>query len=149
MQKKFPNGKTRAITFSYDDGISQDMRLVQLFNLYGMKGTFNLNSGIQQDTKGRVDRDVFIRRMPPDVLPALYQGHEVAVHTLTHPHLYDLPGDQLAYELRQDKENLQAQFKQPIVGMALSLWRLRCAHHAGGQRPRHALRAKRRNHRYL
>ena len=38
----FPGGKTRVLTFSYDDGISQDMRLVQLFNLYGMKGTFNL-----------------------------------------------------------------------------------------------------------
>ena len=38
----FPGGKTRALTFSYDDGISQDMRLVQLFNLYGLKGTFNL-----------------------------------------------------------------------------------------------------------
>lgn len=33
---KFPGGKTRALTFSYDDGVSQDMRLVTLFNLLSL-----------------------------------------------------------------------------------------------------------------
>lgn len=37
-------GKMKAITFSYDDGVTQDRRLVELFNRYGVKGTFNLNS---------------------------------------------------------------------------------------------------------
>ena len=40
----FPEGKTKALTFSYDDGEKQDIRLIQLFNKYGLKGTFNLNS---------------------------------------------------------------------------------------------------------
>ena len=115
---KFPGGKTRALTFSYDDGISQDMRLVQLFNLYGMKGTFNLNSGIQTKENVWHNRDVLVRRMDPAVLPALYAGHEVAAHTLTHPHLYDLSDAELARELRQDKENLERLFKQNVVGMA-------------------------------
>lgn len=37
----------KALTFSYDDGIEQDRKLVEIFNRYGMKATFNLNTGIQ------------------------------------------------------------------------------------------------------
>lgn len=35
----------KAITFSFDDGHTQDIRLVEMLNKYGMKATFNLNSG--------------------------------------------------------------------------------------------------------
>ena len=42
----FPGGKTKAVTFSYDDGIVSDKKLVKILNEYGMKGTFNVNSGI-------------------------------------------------------------------------------------------------------
>lgn len=45
------NGKKKAVTFSYDDGVTQDRRLVEMMNTYGVKGTFNLNSGIQSYTK--------------------------------------------------------------------------------------------------
>ena len=41
----YPDGKSRALTFSYDDGVVQDRRLVAILNQYGMKGTFNLNYG--------------------------------------------------------------------------------------------------------
>ncbi len=34
------------LTFSYDDGVTQDIRLIELFNKYGMKATFNINSGL-------------------------------------------------------------------------------------------------------
>ena len=115
---KFPGGKTRALTFSYDDGIYQDMRLVQLFNLYGLKGTFNLNSGVQYKENVWMNKDVLVRRIPKDILPELYKGHEVAVHTLTHPRLYALPDEELAKELKADKENLVKQFGQTVVGMA-------------------------------
>ena len=40
----FPGGLTRIVTFSYDDGPANDVRLVALFNKYGVKGTFHLNS---------------------------------------------------------------------------------------------------------
>ena len=36
--------KKKLLTFSYDDGVTQDIRLIELFNKYGMKATFNLNS---------------------------------------------------------------------------------------------------------
>lgn len=115
---KFPGGKTRALTFSYDDGIYQDMRLVQLFNLYGMKATFNLNSGIQTKENTWQNKDVLVRRMPPELLPELYSNHEVAVHTLTHPRLYQLTDEELADELKADKDNLEKQFGTKMIGMA-------------------------------
>ena len=39
------DGKMKALTFSYDDGVLQDRRLIEIFNKYGLKATFNLNSG--------------------------------------------------------------------------------------------------------
>lgn len=38
--------KLKAVTFSYDDGTTQDIRLIELLNKYGLKCTFNLNSGL-------------------------------------------------------------------------------------------------------
>ena len=38
------HGKRKAITFSYDDGVTQDRRLIEIFNRYGLRATFNLNS---------------------------------------------------------------------------------------------------------
>ena len=46
MFLRYPGGLTKALTFSYDDGVEQDMRLVKLLDDHGMKGTFNLNSGL-------------------------------------------------------------------------------------------------------
>ena len=37
-------GKKKAVTFSFDDGVTQDIRLIEILNRYGLRGTFNLNS---------------------------------------------------------------------------------------------------------
>ena len=42
----WPEGRRKAFTVSYDDGVTQDIRLIELLNRYGIKGTFNLNSGL-------------------------------------------------------------------------------------------------------
>ena len=39
------SGKLKAVTFSYDDGMTQDIRLIELLNKYNLKCTFNINSG--------------------------------------------------------------------------------------------------------
>ena len=46
IYKAFPGGKHKVLTMSYDDGKIQDRRLVGIFNKYGIKGTFNVNSGL-------------------------------------------------------------------------------------------------------
>ncbi|BCN30514.1 polysaccharide deacetylase family protein [Anaeromicropila herbilytica] len=114
----FKDGKMKAVTFSYDDGIYQDKRLVELLNRYQLKCTFNLNSGIQSEESNWEDHGIHIKRMEKDNLKELYQGHEIAVHGLTHASLVGLTEEQMNYEIDEDKKNLEQFFGQKMVGMA-------------------------------
>ena len=93
------DGKRRALTMSYDDGVFQDRRLVEIFNKYGIKGTFHLNSANMQ---GGGD-GIFVS---PDEVATLYAGHEVAVHTLTHPNLTGEADETVVY-LYASKSKIQ------------------------------------------
>lgn len=112
------NRKMKMVTFSYDDGVEQDRKLIEIFNHYHLKATFNLNSGIQSNAGGWQKQDIFIKRINIAELPALYEGHEVAVHSLTHPHLETLDDETILNELEQDKINLERIFGQKVKGMA-------------------------------
>lgn len=115
------HGKRKALTFSYDDGVTQDIRLIELFNKYGMKATFNLNSEfLGQD--GRLLREGVqvdhIKNKPEDVR-YIYEGHEVAVHTLTHPILKDIADDnEIVRQVEQDRIRLSELCSYEVAGMA-------------------------------
>ena len=115
------NGKKKAITFSYDDGVTQDVRLIALFNKYGLKATFNLNSellGLDGALVRNGKNVTHIKNAPEDV-KKIYEGHEVAVHTLTHPFLPDI-GDEkeIIRQVEEDRKNLSALVGYEVVGMA-------------------------------
>jgi peptidoglycan/xylan/chitin deacetylase (PgdA/CDA1 family) len=114
----FANGKMKALTLSYDDGVEQDRRLVEILNRYGIKTTFNINSGIQTGASTWENKTVHIKRLNVAGLPELYRGHEIAVHSLTHAHLEMLDDDTILNELEQDKINLERIFGQKMRGMA-------------------------------
>ena len=40
------NQYKKAVTFSYDDGVVPDLKLLEIFNKYGIKCVFNLNYGL-------------------------------------------------------------------------------------------------------
>jgi hypothetical protein len=63
VNKLFPKGNKKALTLSYDDGVTQDRRLVQIFNKYNLKGTFNLNSGLQSEENAFVIDGLVISRL--------------------------------------------------------------------------------------
>ena len=48
IRKLYPAGKRKAFSITYDDGVMQDLRFVELMNRYGLKGTFNLNSELMR-----------------------------------------------------------------------------------------------------
>ncbi len=114
------HGKMKAVTFSYDDGVEQDKRLVELFNRYGMKATFNINSGIQTGASSFVEKKsgILMRRMNQKGLRALYAGHEIASHGLTHANPADCDEETFFNEVSADKRNLETLFEQEIVGYA-------------------------------
>lgn len=112
--------KNKAITFSYDDGVTQDVRLIEIFNKYNLKATFNLNSELL-GTDGSLIRDgvqiTHIKNKPEDV-KAIYDGHEVAAHTLTHPFLPDLDETEIIRQVETDRLNLSELVGYEVVGMA-------------------------------
>lgn len=112
--------KMKAITFSYDDGVIQDRRLVPLLDKYGLKATFNLNSewfGQRHifQSGGRVFEHI---KIEASEVRALYAEHEVAVHTLTHPKLPTLPDEEVIRQVEQDRINLSALVGYEVIGMA-------------------------------
>lgn len=109
----------KAVTFSYDDGVTQDIRFVNMLNRYHLKGTFNLNSGIGYEEQVWTCKGVEIRRCRREILKDLYRGHEVAVHTLHHPNLYEVTDRaQISHEILEDRKNLEQIFGTPVTGMA-------------------------------
>ena len=110
----------KALTFSYDDGVTQDMRLIEIFNKYGLKGTFNLNSGLL-GKKGELLRNgVYVNhtKIEPNDVKAVYEGHEVAVHTLTHPRLAELSDEEIIRQVNEDREKLSELVGYEVKGMA-------------------------------
>ena len=115
------NGKKKAITFSYDDGVTQDIRLIDLFNKYGLKGTFNLNSELLGNQNELIREGVRIahNKIDPKDVRAIYAGHEVAVHTLTHPRLPDIAEDaEIIRQVEEDRKKLSELVGYDVVGMA-------------------------------
>lgn len=116
------NGKMKALTFSYDDGVDQDKRLIELFNKYGLKGTFNLNSdllGRREDTLTILGRTVGHGKVFASDVRHIYDGHEVAVHTLTHPLLPRIEDDkEIVRQVEEDRIKLSELCGYEVVGMA-------------------------------
>lgn len=104
----FPEGKTKAFTMSYDDGNLQDRRLVELLNEYGIKSTFNLNYG--RLGTGNI--------LPKEEVVPLYQGHEIATHTMNHPVIGRCPMSETAKEILADRTGLELLTGQVIRGHA-------------------------------
>ncbi|MBP3337071.1 MAG: polysaccharide deacetylase family protein [Clostridia bacterium] len=115
------NGKMKAITFSYDDCTTQDIRLIELFNKYGAKATFNINSELLGNKNELIRKGVKIRhdKLSAKDIKKVYEGHEVAVHTLTHPCLQDIEDDnEIIRQIEEDRKNLEAILGYKIEGMA-------------------------------
>lgn len=114
------NGKMKAITFSYDDAVTQDQRLIALFNKYGCKCTFNLNSGLLGQPGSLVREDVTVAWVKPRPceIAKIYEGHEVAAHTLTHPVLKSLSDEEIVRQVEEDRLALSQLVGYEVVGMA-------------------------------
>ena len=113
-------GKIKAVTFSYDDGVTQDQRLISMLNFYGMKATFNLNSALLGSPGSLVREDVTVAHVKPRPceIAKIYQGHEVAAHTLTHPMLPKLPDEEVIRQVEEDRLALSDLVGYEVVGMA-------------------------------
>ena len=87
--KMYPGFTLKAATFSYDDGVSEDINTIASLDKYGAKATFNLVAKWRDGTsnrllqyyndKGSTDEERFA------YIKQLYSGHEIASHSYSHP----------------------------------------------------------------
>ena len=105
---RFPFGNQFALTAGYDDGAVSDRRLVEIFNKYGIKGTFFLVSSW-------FDTDGFISF---DEIKSLYKNHEVAVHTHNHEPLISLSSSSVFDEIIKTRKTLEKACGYVVRGMS-------------------------------
>lgn len=110
----------KAITFSYDDGVTQDIRLIELMNKYGLKSTFNINSELlgQKGILIRNENRISHYKVHPEDVKYIYEGHEIAAHTLTHPNLTKQDDQEVIRQVEKDRLNLSELAGYEVVGMA-------------------------------
>ena len=108
----FPDFRDKALTLSYDDGAKYDEKLVEIFNKYGLKATFNLCSGKLLGNNRWY--------LSSDEAKALYKngGHEIAVHGVNHICLPEVPLNVAMQEISEDRRNLEKIFNTVVRGMA-------------------------------
>ena len=116
------HGKMKAVTFSYDDGVTQDRRLIDILNRYGLRGTFNLNSGLFASAAAFYDESKNITfahvRMRASEIAEVYAGHEVAAHTCTHPNLRKRTDGEICAEVEKDRKTLSDLVGYDVCGFA-------------------------------
>ena len=105
---RFCQGKRHALTMSYDDGNEADRRLVKIFDQFGIKGTFHLNSGT-------IGKPGYISK---EEVGTLYQNHEVAGHSVNHPYLERLAPEIRMNEIWEDRKQLEALSGKMVTGFS-------------------------------
>ena len=117
---RYPNFRSKALTLSYDDGVEQDARFIDIINKAGIKCTFNLSSNKflkapKEFAKGKVHR-----LLTRDAAIALYKdsGHEVAVHTLDHLFPIAISPIVATAQVYEDRKKLEQMFDTEVRGMA-------------------------------
>ncbi|MFQ9510904.1 MAG: polysaccharide deacetylase family protein [Lachnospiraceae bacterium] len=114
----YPGGKRKAFTLSYDDGVVQDKKFLELCKQYSLKATFNLNSSSFGQTDYYPHLKVAHRKIEKEDAVAFYEGFEVACHSLHHPDLSLLDTGAVCYEVMMDRYQLETLFGKQIRGFA-------------------------------
>ena len=103
---------------SFDDGTIYDRRFVTLLNQYHLKGTFNLNSGLEDFVWYYEDRFPIRRQVLSETVEQ-YRGHEIASHSLHHPWLNTLTPPQISREIGEDCEVLKKLYDLEEIGFGV------------------------------
>lgn len=133
MSRKF-------FAWSFDDGLEQDKRIIEILKEYSLGATFHLNSGLFGDKtyEGRIGNlgmteksaasfDPSARhllhyvehfRIPGDEVCQVYEGFEIASHTATHVNLARCFEVTRSREILSDVKALSEKFGQKIRGFA-------------------------------
>jgi peptidoglycan/xylan/chitin deacetylase (PgdA/CDA1 family) len=121
----------KIITFSFDDGVEQDKRFIEILNEYGLKCTFNINSGLmgRKDTLVIDGKNISHHKIKSEEVKSVYEGHEIAGHTLTHPHLTTVDDCEIIRQVEEDRLTLSSLVGYEIKGFAYPGGGVNCNDH--------------------
>jgi peptidoglycan/xylan/chitin deacetylase (PgdA/CDA1 family) len=105
-----------AVTFSFDDGMKNNVAASRILDEFGAKGCFFVCSDIVGETDfERLQTFCGSRLMGPpvefmdwsDIEAVMDSGHEIGSHTKSHPNLAELAGDDIENELSGSLHDLR------------------------------------------
>lgn len=110
---RYPGGLGKALTLSYDDGWTEDIRLAKTMNKHGIKGTFNLHNDELKRQNGNTSLTI-----EETYEYIINPGHEIAAHGAFHR----AEGQQRAVDGISDvlfnRLELEQKFDRIVRGMA-------------------------------
>ena len=109
---RYPEGRTKAVTFSYDDGSVFDKRLVEIFDKYGVKATFNIGTSTIESKNSFYLSKAEIKEYIID------RAHELAVHGEKHVALTAVSPIDAIKEVLFGRLGLEETFDITVRGMA-------------------------------
>jgi peptidoglycan/xylan/chitin deacetylase (PgdA/CDA1 family) len=116
----WPGGRKKAMTLSYDDGITQDIRLIKLFDTYRVKGTFNLNPRLF-GAAGKVSlhgKTIDHIKNKPEEIQEIYKNYEIAGHGEWHTSMSTMDTARCANEILNCRRDLEGLLGRTITGFA-------------------------------
>lgn len=103
----------------WDDGVEDDIRLIELLRRHGARASFNLNPGLHGAQRGNTWRykdTKDVSRLAKGELVDVYEGFTIANHTLTHPWPLKITHVEWRREVVDGRKMLQDIFGQPVEG---------------------------------
>ncbi|MCR4283789.1 MAG: polysaccharide deacetylase family protein [Parcubacteria group bacterium] len=91
------------VTTSWDDGAVEDIKLLNLLNEYGLKGTFYIPESIDYE----IEDGKKVVRMPDDDVKRIAESQEVGAHSLSHIYFDKLNREDVKAEISGSKGYLE------------------------------------------
>lgn len=111
VNMRFPGGKAKCVTFSYDDARKSDIRLSDMLQKYGIKCTFNVTGNKFRNDNDNLTHDEIEKYI-------INRGHEVAVHGYHHRGTGALRPIEGIREILDNRTELEKEFGMFVRGMA-------------------------------
>lgn len=116
---RYPGGKTKAVTFSFDDGTFEDEKFIEMLDKYGLKCTFNINGCALGEKDQNPFADDQNRMGREDVIRVFANcGHEIAMHSMYHGHIQANPTPYTVAQTVKERELFEKTFGRLVRGMA-------------------------------
>lgn len=117
MYMKFKDGKSKALTLSYDDGSIHDIKMVNILDKFGIKATLNIQSSDFYPEDGEKDGQW---KMKISEMKELFKSgnHELAIHGYHHPFFSMLRSEKVLTEVLDDRRKLESEMGMIVRGMA-------------------------------